>query len=62
MKSLFKKFFEKVALAYLVLVLIWVFTAFSFDCYLLYLDFTGQHDETLRISSELWRRIDHGYR
>lgn len=62
MKTLLKKFFEKFVQVYLVAVLIWVFTAFSFDCYMLYLEFSGQQEKALKISTELWKRIDHGYR
>ena len=62
MKSLFQKFFERFVQVYLVLVLIWIFVAFSFDCYMLYLSFSGQEEKALEISTELWRRIDYNYR
>ena len=62
MKSLFQKFFERFVQVYLVLVLTWVFVAFSFDCYMIYLEFSGQQKKALEISTELWKRIDYNYR
>lgn len=62
MKSLLKKFFEKLAMAYLILVLCWVFVAFSFDIYMLYLEFSGQEQKLRSITNELYRRIDYSYR
>ena len=62
MKLLFQKFFERFVQVYLVLVLIWVFVAFSFDCYMLYLEFSGQKEKSLQITTELWKRIDYNYR
>lgn len=62
MKSLLKKFFEKLAMAYLILVLCWVFVALSFDIYMLYLEFSGQEQKLRSITNELYRRIDYNYR
>lgn len=62
MKLLLKKFFEKLAMVYLILALIWVFIAFSFDVYMLYLDFSGQDEKLRIITDELWRRLDYNYR
>lgn len=62
MKSLLKRFFEKLVMAYLILALIWVFVAFSFDVYMLYLDFSGQDEKLRTITNELWRRLDYNYR
>ena len=61
MKSLLKKFFEKLAMAYLILVLCWVFVALSFDIYMLYLEFSGQEQKLRSITNELYRRIDYSY-
>ena len=62
MKSLLKGFFEKLVMAYLILALVWVFVAFSFDVYMLYLDFSGQDEKLRAITDELWRRLDYNYR
>jgi membrane-anchored glycerophosphoryl diester phosphodiesterase (GDPDase) len=62
MKLLLKKFLEKLAMAYLILVLVWVFVALSFDVYMLYLDFSGQDEKLRTITNELWRRLDYNYR
>jgi hypothetical protein len=62
MKSLLKRFFEKLVMAYLILALVWVFVAFSFDVYMLYLDFSGQDEKLRIITNELWRRLDYNYR
>ena len=62
MKLLFKKVFEKLAMVYLVLVLIWVFVAFTFDVYMLYLDFSGQDEKLRIITDELWKKLDYNYR
>lgn len=62
MKSLLKKFFEKLAMVYLGIVLVWVIAAFSFDCYMLYLEFSGQDEQLKTITDELYRRIDYSYR
>jgi hypothetical protein len=62
MKSLLKKFFEKLAMVYLGLAVVWVITAFTFECYMLYLDFSGQDEQLKTITNELYRRIDYSYR
>ena len=62
MKSLLKKFFEKLAMVYLGLVVTWVILAFTFDVYMLYLDFSGQDEKLKTITNELYRRIDYSYR
>lgn len=62
MKSLLKKFFEKLAMAYLFLVVGWVIVALTFDFYMLYLEFSGQEQKLKTITNELYRRIDYSYR
>jgi hypothetical protein len=62
MKSLLKKFFEKFAMVYLYLVVTWVILAFTFDVYMLYLDFSGQDEKLKTITNELYRKIDYSYR
>jgi hypothetical protein len=62
MKLLLKKFFEKLAMAYLFFVVGWVILALTFDFYMLYLEFSGQEQKLKNITNELYRRIDYSYR
>ena len=49
-------------MVYLYLVVTWVILAFTFDVYMLYLDFSGQDEKLKTITNELYRRIDYSYR
>lgn len=62
MKPFFKKVGEIFFKTYLTFVLVWVFTALSFQVYMVYLEFSGQDEKINKVVNELTIRVDGRYK